>query len=39
MLYFDPVTCYLHGDNENADIRYNMNYKKILEWSWENSSP
>ena len=31
MLYFDPVTCYPNQGNKRADIRYIMNYMKVLE--------
>jgi len=31
MLCFDPITCYLNKDNEMTDVRYNMNYIKVLE--------
>jgi len=39
MLCFDLVTCYLNWGNERADIEYNMNYMKVLEWSKDDSSP
>jgi hypothetical protein len=32
MLYFDPVTYYLNRGNEGKDIKYIMNYIKILKW-------
>jgi hypothetical protein len=39
MLCFDPVTCYLNLDDKIADIEYNINYMKVLEWSINDSSP
>ena len=31
MSCFDHAICYFNQDDEGADIRYNMNYMKILE--------
>jgi hypothetical protein len=39
MLCFDLVICYLNWGNERADIGYNINYMKVLEWSKDDSSP
>jgi hypothetical protein len=39
MLYFDYVTDYLNRGNEEANIRYNMNYIKVFERLKEDSSP
>jgi hypothetical protein len=33
MLCFDHVACCFDRGNEMADIMYNMNYMKVLEWS------
>ena len=33
MLCFDHVACCFDRGNERADIMYNMNYMKVLEWS------
>jgi hypothetical protein len=33
-LYVDLI-----NGNKQIDIRYNMNYVKVLEWSREDSSP
>ena len=32
MLCFDHVACCFDRGNERADIMYNMNYMKVLEW-------
>ena len=37
-LCFNPVIYYLNQDNENADIEYNINNMKVLEWSGDDSS-
>jgi len=38
MLCSDTITYYLNRDNEKTDIKYKMNYMKVLEWQREDSS-
>ena len=39
MLCFDFITYYFNRGNEKVDIRYNINYIKVLELLKKDSSP
>ena len=39
MLCFDHVICYFYQGNKRENIRYNMNYMKVLKSSRDDSLP